>query len=238
MKSKIVPVKNIAAMSMSSKALLNRAPRAPGIGLIDGDAGFGKTQGSFWLACQTKSIFVRCKRVHTPGEMLRDMCTELVIPQGGSNSQRVDRIVQAVSLRKLSVFVDDIDNVVKNIDLIETLRDIHDLSEQPLIIIGETGIEQKLAHLSRFTSRIAEHVTFRPLDADDTALVARELCEVTVATDLVEKIRADTAGNFRNIIVSLHRAEQIALGKGSDTVTVADVGRKPLFTGGALAQAV
>lgn len=237
MKSMIVPVKNIAALSKAGKSLVNRAPGAPGIGLVDGLAGYGKSKGTFWLAVQNPSLYLRAKRVWTPGEMLVDMCRELRLQEGGSNNKRLQRVVEAVSLRKLSVFIDEVDYIASKIDLIETLRDIHDISERPVIVIGETGIEQKLAHLSRFTSRIAEHVTFQPLDLDDTALVACSLCEVKVQPELIEKIRADTAGNFRNIVVSLHRAEQIALGNGSDVVGVSDVGKRALFTGGSLAKA-
>lgn len=231
MKSRIVPVKNIARLSKASKALLNRATGAPGIGLVDGLAGYGKSLGTTWLSVQTPSIYVRALALWTPSGMLGAMCKELRQPVGGSCGAMVERIAEVLLRTKQTVFIDEADYLTRRTSLIETLRDLHDLTTVPVILIGETGIEQKLAHLTRFTSRIAEHVTFEPLDIDDTALLAKEMCEVRIQPDLLSKIHSDTKGNTRNIVVSLSRAEQIALANGSDTICAADVGRRALFTG-------
>lgn len=83
------------------------------------------------------------------------------------------------------MFIDEVDYITRQTRLIETLRDLHDLATVPVVLIGETGVLERLAHLKRFTSRIAEHVTFEPLDEEDAQLIARELCDITIQPDLV-----------------------------------------------------
>lgn len=231
MRSKIVPVKNVARLSAASRALLQRAPGAPGIGLIEGNSGFGKTTAITWLSNQTPSIYVRAKALWTPSAMLGDMCRELRIPAGGSCASQVDRIVEALSKQSQSVFVDETDYIVRQTRLIETLRDIHDTATVPVICIGEEGIATKLRTLPRFTNRIAEHVVFEPLDEADAQLIARELSDVTIRPDLVAQIQRDTGGNCRLIVVSIARAEQLARSRGLSEIGTADIGKKALFTG-------
>lgn len=237
MKSRIVPVKNVARLSTASRALLQRAPGAPGIGLVDGAAGYGKSTATAWLSNQTPSIYVRAIALWTPSAMLGAMSRELRVPAGGSCAQMVERVVEALSRGGQTVFIDEVDYIARQTRLIETLRDLHDLATVPVVLIGESGILERLAHLRRFTSRIAEHVTFEPLDEADAQLIARELCDVTVKPDLVSQILRDTRGNCRNIVVSLARAEQLAKSRGLDAIGAADVGKKALFSGDASAPA-
>ncbi|MCK9193427.1 MAG: ATP-binding protein [Nevskia sp.] len=232
MKSGIVPVKNVARLSAASRALLQRAPGAPGIGLVDGEAGFGKSTATAWLSNQTPSIYVRAIALWTPSAMLSAMCRELRVASGGSCSQMLDRIVETVSRTGQSVFVDEVDYIIKKTTLIETLRDLHDIATVPVIMIGESGIMERIGHLRRFTSRIAEHVTFQPLDEADAGLIADQLCSVKIKPDLLHQILRDTRGNCRNIVVSLARAEQIAKSSGIDEIGCDHVGKRKLFTGG------
>jgi len=240
MRSKIVPVKNIARLSTAAKALTTRAPGAPGLGLVDGLAGVGKSKAIAWLTNRIDfpSIFLRAMAVSTPASMLSQICDELRVRPGGSNAAMVkniaEKLVQLEEQNKAphSIFLDEADYIVDNKRLINTFRDIHDMTGVPVVLIGELGIEARLQHMHRMTSRIAEHVTFQPLDMQDSVLVARELCEVTLAEDLVAHVHASTGGNIRMTVVALGRIEQLAKAQGLQKVTLADWGNKrALFTG-------
>jgi DNA transposition AAA+ family ATPase len=235
MRSKTVPVKNIARLSSAAKALTSRAPGAPGLGLVDGLAGVGKSSAIAWLTNRPEypSVFLRAMAVSTPASMLTQLCAELRVQPGGSNAGMVTRISEKLAESGRSIFVDEADYIVDNKRLINTFRDLHDMTEAPVILIGELGIEARLQHMHRFTSRIAEHVTFEALDLQDTAVVARELCEVTVAEDLVAQVHEATRGNIRMIVVALGRIEQTARSLGLTRITKAEWSQKQraLFTG-------
>ncbi len=231
MKSKIVPVKNIARLTTASRALLTRVPGAPGMGVVHGHAGYGKSTAVTWLSNQVPSIYVRARALWTPSAMLGAMLKELRIQPGGSNAAQVDRIVEALARSGQCLFVDEVDYLVKHTKMIETLRDLHDLATMPVVLIGEDTLLQKLSHLPRLSGRIAQDVPFQPLDLEDTALLAKQLCDIEVREDLVARIHAKTAGNCRLTTVALGKVEQQGLAKGLRSVGSADIDAKvPLFT--------
>jgi len=234
MKYKIVPVKNISRLTAAQRALLSRAPGTPGMGVVHGPAGYGKTIATAWLSNQVPSIAVRAMALWTPSAMLGAILRELRMQPGGSCASQVERIVEALARTEHSLFIDEVHYIARSTRLVETLRDIHDLATVPVILIGEEGIVQQLSHLRRLTSRIAQDVQFQPLDLEDTAMIAQQLCEVEIREDMLARIHQQTHGNCRNTVVALGRIEQTARAKGLQRVGVADIGSKvQLFTGDA-----
>jgi DNA transposition AAA+ family ATPase len=232
MRSKIVPVKNVARLASAARALTTRAPGAPGMGLVEGETGYGKSTAVAWLSNQVPSIYVRALACWSPNVMLTTLCDELRIANRGSNGALVTRIVESLSRSGQAVFVDEADYITRSERMTETLRDLHDLATVPVILIGMAGIAQKLSHRKQLTGRIAQHVTFEALDLDDAALIARELCDVTIKPDLLERVHADTRGSVRLMVVSLARIEQHAKAKAMSSIGAADWGAKrQLFTG-------
>lgn len=232
MRSRIVPVKNIARLSAASKALTNRAPNAPGMGLVEGETGYGKSTAIAWLANQSPSIYVRAMAVWTPSAMLGAMARELRLPVGGSCAAQVERIIEALAEGRQTVFVDEADYIVNSTRMTETLRDLHDVATVPVVLIGMAGISQRLSQRKQLTGRLAQHVTFEQMDIDDTALLARELAEVTVQPDLIEHLHGQARGSVRLIVVALARIEQMARSRGLGAIGLADLGKKAaLFTG-------
>lgn len=235
MRSKIVPVKNIGRLTGSARALTNRAPGAPGMGLVVGLAGVGKSKTIAWLTNRPEfpSVFLRAFATSTPASMLTTLCEELRVHPGGSNALMVKRLCEKLVETPKSIFIDEADYIVDSKRLINTFRDLHDMTDTPIVLIGEPGIEARLQHMHRMTSRIAEHVIFEPLDLQDMTLAAAELCEVTIAEDLVAHIHAATKGNFRMAVVAMGRIEQQARARGLATISLDQWGgtKRQLFTG-------
>lgn len=232
MHAKIVATKNIARLTTAQRSLTSRTPGAPGMGAVTGNAGLGKSSAIAWLSNKVPAIYVRATALMTPSSMLGAMCKELRLAPGGSCAAQVDRVVERLAVTGQTVFLDEVDYICKSTRLIETLRDLHDLSTVPVVLIGEERLLQKLSHLPRLTSRIAQEVAFAPLDIEDLTLVARELCEVEVKPDLLERIHRETKGNMRLAVVSLARIEQHAKTQAARVVSLADWGAKrDLFSG-------
>ncbi|MFA5598315.1 MAG: ATP-binding protein, partial [Pusillimonas sp.] len=59
MKTAVVSTKNIGRLVEASQALLTRTPGTPGIGLIFGKSGLGKTTATAWFVCQCDGVYVR-----------------------------------------------------------------------------------------------------------------------------------------------------------------------------------
>lgn len=214
MKNVMVPVKNVGRLMQSEKALTKRAIGTPGMGIVDGATGLGKTMAITWLLVNVRGVYIRALSVSSPASLLGAICKELNIEPKGSCAQMLEKIVEALARDPRPIFVDEADKLVQNKRLIETLRDIHDLSTAPVILVGEGSLRQKIALIPRLAGRILEVVEFQPLDLKDAQLLASQLCDVELADDLVKHINEISRGSTRLNVVALNKIESAARADG------------------------
>lgn len=222
MRFKIVPVSNVARLAEAGDALLNRAPGMPGMGLCHGASGLGKSTAIAWLATRQHGVYVRALATSTPTSLLDTICRELNIASRGRVAQTVEAIVSRLAETGRPLFVDEADYVVGQARLVDTLRDLHDLSSVPVILIGMAGIDRRISLSPQLSGRMAQWVEFKPCSQQDAKQLARELCEVAVADDLVTELHTRASGSVRNIVVGLGRIEQFARSRATQAVSLAD----------------
>lgn len=230
MRSKIVPVKNVARLRAAGDALIQRAIGLPGIGLIWGPTGYGKTTATTWFVNQCHGVYIRALEAWSPKTMLRNLARELDIDGlRMNNGELVEAIVQRLSESGRPIFIDEADYVVESKRLTNTLRDIHDLSTAPIVLIGMHGIEKRIRNNEQFTGRIAQWVSFEGLDAEDARLLADQLAEVTIRDDLLTELHnaaSPKGGNggaeTRRLVVGLSNIEGYARFRGMDTIASSD----------------
>lgn len=231
MKSKTVAVKNIARLASAGEALLHRAPGMPGMGLVHGETGYGKTTAIAWYAGRVNAVYVRALSVWTPKSMFQAILKQLGREGGGSNAQMLEDIIEALALSGRPLFLDEADHIADSKRMTESLRDLHDMAIVPVVLVGMGDIAKKLAHRKQLTGRILQDVQFEPLDLDDTAKMAADLCEVKVRAELVAHLHRETRGSARLIVIALQRIEQRARSQGLDSIGLGDWGARELFTG-------
>lgn len=222
MKSRIVPISNVARLSEAASALVDRPYGMPGMGLIEGETGYGKSTAAAWMITRLNGVYVRALATSTPSSLLDSICKELQISRRPTNVGTVEEIVRRLAESQRPVFIDEADYLVEQKRLVETLRDIHDLATVPVVLIGMAGIRRKLTRWTQVTGRIAQWVDFQPSTFEDAKLLARELAEVTIADDLVRQLHVATHGSVRLIVVGLGRIEQFARSRGLSQVSAAD----------------
>lgn len=234
MKHKICHIKNVARLAEAGDALINRGPGMPGMGLISGATGYGKTTASAWFVNQCRGIYVRAMAMWSPSSMLIAILRELDCEPRGRNSHMVDVITEKLAQHGRPLFVDEADYLLDSKRMLETLRDVHDLSTVPVILIGEEDAHRKLRTYKRLTRRIAEHVEFAGADLEDARILADNLCEVKVADDLLEQLHYTACAKKRGskeviggasvglMVVGLSRIEQNARHRGLKTVHLKD----------------
>lgn len=234
MLSKIVPVKNVAKLNDAGEALRRRPAGMPGMGLVHGETGYGKTTAVTWYANRCNAAYVRATSLWTPAAMLTKIAEELRIQAKGSCSQMMDSIIEALALSNRALFVDEADYLVDNKRMTESLRDLHDMATVPVILIGMGGIDQKLSHRKQLTGRVMQDVRFQPLDLEDARSLANANCEVKVADDLLERLHRQSNGSARLLIVGLARIEQRARIMGASEIGSSSWGKADgFFTGDA-----
>lgn len=235
----IVPVKNVTRLAEAGEALIHRNPGMPGMGLIHGHTGFGKTTAVTWYSQRCDAVSVRAKATWTPFVMMEDISRELDLAPRSRISHMVDAVVKEMTDRERPLFIDEFDYVVDSTKMCDTVRDLHDLSDQPVIAIGMQDIAKKLKRREQFTGRIAQDVAFQPLDIEDAQLLVRKQCEVRVSLDLLHHLLAATRGSIRLTLVGLAKIEAKAKTAGLPEIGLAQWGAStPMFTGSATAGGV
>lgn len=222
MKNVIAPVKNIARLVELAEALTGQADSLPGIAVAHGPSGIGKSTGLTWL-CTTRinGCYVRAMQVWSPSSMLQTIARELDVEPATTLSKTIERIVTALSASGRTLIVDEADYVVDQARLLNTLRDLHDLSTMPLLLVGMAEFVRKLRSRldqRQFAGRVALEVEFRPLDLADVAILAKHLAEVEIAEDLLHLIHEKSEGVTRLVCVGLSRIETFAHENGLKSV--------------------
>ena len=79
MYGKFVKTKNVKKFVTTINNLINRAKGVPGMGLIYGEPGLGKTQAALWWVAnnQDKAIYVSAKQSMSIRWLLEEMVKEL-----------------------------------------------------------------------------------------------------------------------------------------------------------------
>lgn len=232
MRSKIVPVKNVMALAAAGEALIKRAPGMPGMGLVHGETGYGKTTAITWYFNRCNGVYVRAMACWTPAAMLGAILKGLGSSPRGSCAQMMQDIIEKLALSNRPLFVDEADYLVDSKRMTESLRDLHDMATVPVVLIGMGDIDDKLSHRKQLTGRVMQNVCFQPLDLEDARAVAEALCEVKVRDDLLQRIHATARGAVRNIVVSLGNVERAAKARGMGEIGAAEWGKADnFFTG-------
>lgn len=230
MKNIVVPVKNISRLLTASSTLLSRTPGTPGMGLIYGRSGYGKTTATAWFVNQCNGVYIRALSTWTATSMLKNILKELALDATRSRcADMVEQIVDNLKLTGRPLFIDEFDYLVENKKMTETLRDIHDMSSVPIILIGMAGVERKVQVRDQFVNRIAQWVEFQPADYKDACELCNQLCEVDIADDLLRKLYHTSGGVIRLIVIGLDAIERKAKVLGKKNITSVDWGKADFF---------
>lgn len=226
MRYKILPVQNVSRLREAGDALIKREPGLPGMGLIYGPTGYGKTTAVTWFINQCNGVFVRAMAIWSPKMMLQKIAFEMEIDvKGRNNGEMVEAIILRLAETGRPLFIDEADYIIESKRLTDTLRDIHDLSSSPVILIGMDGIEKRLKRNQQFTGRIAQWVRFEGVDFNDARLLADGLAEVTIKDDLLTLLhkkaspRGTAGAEVRRLVVGLGKIEQYAKSRGITTIS-------------------
>ena len=236
MKLKIVEVKNLIRTQDMFSNLRTGSEIIPKMSLVHGDSGYGKTTSVTYLTNQLTSfgsqpIFIRCIATDSTSSFLarimRELGSDLIYPLRKS----VDFIIERMNDLQVPLFIDEADHIIGQAKTMETIRDLYDATEQPVVLVGMEQIAKRISHRKQLFNRISEWVEFMPADIEDVNLFATELLEggITVGEDLLDHIRIKSGGEVRRILIALDKIEQFAFSNEIDYVDQERWGDGQLF---------
>ncbi len=185
---------------------------------LTGPAGLGKSLLVHWYAGQYDGVYLRAKTSWTPRVALSELVTEL----GSAPGRRQDELfAQALGLLGRDprpVIIDEVEHCLHDIKVLETFRDLSDLCECPVVIVGMEAVKTKIQRYEQISSRITQVVDFLPATLEDVRVMAETLTDLRYADDLIAKIHAESEGRYRLIMDALAEVERYARRNGHSDV--------------------
>lgn len=189
--------------------LINKPKNIPKMGLVYGEPGLGKSQTALWLACKYDGIYLRASNLMTGRWLLEELVKELDEIPRFLTSDNFNIVVKKLKNNPQIIFIDEIDYLINNYKTIETLRDIHDETNCPIIFIGMGLAHRKLERYKHLYDRFSEILKFETFGVNDLLQIFNQLSEITFTPDAIEYIYPKY-NRFRQIVQLINQMETFA----------------------------
>lgn len=224
MRDSFVITSNVQRFLVMVKSLIEKPSRIDRMGLIYGKWGLGKSTTIEWYASNNPCYWVRAMAAwkKSLAMALEDCLRAYRVEAVGRVRHDLRELIRTIKKHGVPFLIDEADRVVGKSILIETFRDVADLSRVPVILIGQENIYNMLQRegLGNVFSRMSEIIEFGPLATKDVQVLSRELCELKCNIEPATLIRTVTLGDFRLVNVLLTKIEEICSYNDKTEITV------------------
>ena len=218
MKKVFVKTNNVKRFITMMNNLQNRAEGVPGMGLVYGEPGLGKTQAIKWWAFKNDAILIRCNQMMSARWLLKEILDYMSEIKPYSISDSFDEVIRNLILTPRILIVDEVDYLTMDKNKsIEILRDIHDKTNIPVVLVGMTNAHSILKKFSHLYDRLSEIVKFERFSKADIKTIVKELSEIEL-TDCAIKYIYSNLNRFRQIVKVINKAETIAKANGLSSI--------------------
>ena len=225
------PLKNVAAMVTLVQTLLDRPQMSSGFGVFSGPSGYGKSVASTYAQNHADCVYVEVREFWTRKAFCKAMLAELGQKPKGTIPDMMDDLLRVLGSEMGRVLI--IDEADKLVDkgMIELARDIQEMTNAPVILVGEERLPQKLKAFERVDNRVLDWVLAQPCDAQDARVLAKMIAPgLDIEDALLDRICRETGGRTRRVSNTLFEVANYARNTGEKAVTLATY-RGRIFTG-------
>ena len=230
--SHVAQIHNLSLVRTATERLSGRTVGLPGMAVLYGPAGYGKTTAALAIANENRAYFVQMRSAWGRKALLEKVLLEMGAKPHGTIPQMLDQVCEQLATSGRMLMIDEFDYCVRNDSTIELVRDIYEGSQATLLLLGEEMLPQKLKKWERFHSRVLSWIPAQPISLQDARALAPIYCPgVRVADDLLEHLVKRASGSVRRVSVNLAGVLEAANLEGWETVTLAQWGDRPIYTG-------
>lgn len=191
--------------------------------LVVGEPGLGKTEAAIHYCAMNGAVFIRTLELMTGSWVLRTIAKELGTEPYYRSDKNHDLIRELLTSNPRTIVFDEVDRFTRKPEILETLRDIHDICHCPIVFVGEETADEKLKRNRRLYRRFVEVVRFEKLDTDGVKNFLAETSEIKYQTDAVEMITRESNGKISKIITMIHHAENWAKRNNEKSIGAKDL---------------
>lgn len=194
-KDAFIETQNVSNFRKAINGLVNRDRLQPGIMVVEGKSGRGKSMAADnWFSIHG-GVFFRVWESMSQHAFLQELAFEALgaRPHGSHNCKRA--IINKLRVSPQAIIVDEADRL--SLGRLEDLRDINEASGAAIVMVGEDGLLGKLGAKERIYSRVAEVVKFEPVRKEDIVLYVSEFADLKISPDAAAKLAQKSDGSFR-----------------------------------------
>jgi hypothetical protein len=229
---KIAGITNVGICVSTLGRIVNRSAHLPGMAVFAGPSGYGKSIAAAYAANQSQAYYLECRSTWTRKDFLVALGREMRQDPLRTTSQMLDRVAEELILSRRPLIIDEFDYVVEK-TYVNIVRDLYEMSQAPILLIGEEKMPQKLKRWERFDGRILEIAQAQPVSMNDAKqLAAIYLRGVNIAEDLLAAVHAASKGSARRVSVNLDNIREHCVTRAIDHIALADW-KNGFFTGDA-----
>ncbi len=217
MKKVFVKTNNVKRFITMMNNLQNRAEGVPGMALVYGEPGLGKTQTINWWAFKNNAILVRCTQLMSARWLLSEILEEMGEIYGYKISDCFKLVVRNLLVNPQIIIIDEVDYLTVDSRAVETLRDIHDKTNVPIVLVGMINAKSRLKKFNHLYDRLSEIVKFEKFSKNDIKTIVQELSEVEMTECAIRYIYTNL-NRFRQIVKVINKAEIIAKANGLNSI--------------------
>ena len=197
-------VKNFVSLMEEVKQLPNNIPK---IILVYGEYGLGKSETIKWWTFKNDCVYVRANQGMTSKWLLSEIAEELEEEAYWHLHDNFEIIENILREHSKVIIVDEIDYLIDK-NIIETLRDLHDKTACPVVLVGMGAADKKLARYPHLMDRIYKKLKFEKFNSDDIKEILTELTDLKFKDDAIEYLATRT-NQFRQLVKLINRIEKL-----------------------------
>lgn len=199
-------VKNFVSLMEEVKQLPDNIPK---ILLVYGEYGLGKSETIKWWTFKNDCVYVRANQGMSSRWLLSEIVEELGEEPFWHIQDTFNLVEQKLKQNPKPLIIDEIDYLVNN-NVIEVLRDLHDRTMCPMILVGMVNIDKKLSRYPHLKDRVYKSFKFESYDKQDIKQILSELSEIPITDDGLEYL-ATRHNQFRQIVKLINKIEKFAI---------------------------
>ncbi|XPV77657.1 MAG: AAA family ATPase [Desulfovibrio sp.] len=207
-KDVFIETSNVARFRKAMATLCDIDKGQPGFGVVQGEAGRGKTMAALNWHSLHGGIFLRVWQNWTQAAFLQALAFELTGDRPFGIQRCKLRIIEGLEEQQQPIVIDEADRL--HIDRVEDLRDVHDMTGCPVIMVGEEGFHAKLHARRRIYSRITQCTEFKAVTPDDVILFGFQAAALNISPEAAHQMAKISKGSFRLVYSFVQQLEEFA----------------------------
>lgn len=213
------------------RQVVERTAELPGIAVLYGFAGYGKSTAAGKLVNMFDAIHVEAKSFWTRKDVLEAILFNTGIKPENTVAKMFEQVCRELADSGRPLIIDEMDHLVAK-GAVEIIRDIHDKADASILLIGEEQLPGKLTKWERIHSRIMVWTAAPPANIDDARQLAGHYAAgIEIRDDLLQLIVEKANGSVRRISINLDRAKSEAVSRGIPSIGLKEWGKGDLYTG-------